>query len=61
MALQKKCATISNRPDFDGESSFDTILSALGQGKSVDEAMVEATGKDMNDFQSEFEEWLRNL
>jgi len=47
--------------DFYGESSFDTLLSALGQGKSVDEAMVEATGKDMNDFQSEFEEWLRNL
>lgn len=47
--------------DFYGESSFDTVLTALGQGKSVDEAMIEATGKDMADFQQEYEEWLRNL
>ncbi|MEW6712126.1 MAG: hypothetical protein AB1403_20065 [Candidatus Riflebacteria bacterium] len=47
--------------DFYGESSFDAVLSALGQGKSVDEAMVEATGKNMEDFEDEFENWLRNL
>lgn len=47
--------------DFYGEASFDSVLTALGQGKSIDEAMVEATGKDMSDFQQEFEGWLRNL
>jgi tetratricopeptide (TPR) repeat protein len=47
--------------DFYGEQSFDDVLTALGQGKSVDEAMIEATGKDMADFQVEYEEWLRNL
>lgn len=47
--------------DFYGESSFEQVLSALGQGKSVDEAMTEATGKTMSEFQSEFEDWLRNL
>ncbi|GAB4269790.1 MAG: hypothetical protein Kow0029_06050 [Candidatus Rifleibacteriota bacterium] len=47
--------------DFYGEQSFDTVLSALGNGKSIDEAMIEATGKDMAEFQQEYEEWLRNL
>ncbi|MFZ5949420.1 MAG: peptidase MA family metallohydrolase [Candidatus Rifleibacteriota bacterium] len=47
--------------DFYGESSFDAVLTALGQGKSIDEAMVEATGKNMEDFEDEFENWLKNL
>lgn len=47
--------------DFYGEQSLDTVLSSLGQGKSIDESMVEATGKNMIDFQDEFEHWLRNL
>ncbi|MDD2997461.1 MAG: tetratricopeptide repeat protein [Candidatus Riflebacteria bacterium] len=47
--------------DFYGEQSFDSLLSALGRGKTVDEAMTEATGKNMADFQEEYEEWLRNL
>jgi len=47
--------------DFYGEQSFDTVLSALGSGKSIDEAMTEATGKNMAEFQQEYEDWLRNL
>lgn len=47
--------------DFYGEQSFDTVLSALGSGKSIDEAMTEATGRSMNEFQQEYEDWLRNL
>ena len=47
--------------DLYGEQSFDTILSALGRGKTIDEAMVETTGNSMSDFQSEYEGWLRNL
>lgn len=47
--------------EFYGEQSFNSVLSALGSGKSIDEAMVEATGKSMNDFQREYEDWLRNL
>ncbi len=47
--------------DFYGDYTFDTILTALGEGKTVDEAMIEGTGKDMADFQIEFEDWLRNL
>lgn len=46
---------------FYGEQSFDSLLAGLGRGKSLDEAMVEATGKNMTDFQEEYEEWLRNL
>lgn len=47
--------------EFYGVQSFDSILSALGRGKSEDEAMTEATGKNMSEFQQEYEEWLRNL
>ncbi|HOI90717.1 MAG TPA: tetratricopeptide repeat protein [Candidatus Rifleibacterium sp.] len=47
--------------DFYGEQSLDSVLSALGRGKSLDEAMIEGTGKGMADFQEEYEEWLRNL
>lgn len=47
--------------EFYGEQSFDSLLSSLGRGKSLDEAMNEATGKSMGDFQAEYEEWLRNL
>ncbi len=47
--------------EFYGEQSFDALLSALGRGKSIDEAMNEATGKNLSEFQSEYEEWLRNL
>jgi tetratricopeptide (TPR) repeat protein len=47
--------------DYYGDYTFDTILTELGEGKSIDEAMLEATGNDMADFQLEYEEWLRNL
>lgn len=39
--------------EFYGEQSFDGILSALGRGKNIDEAMTEATGKSMSEFQSD--------
>ncbi len=47
--------------DFYGEQSFDSLLSSLGSGKSLDEAMTEATGRTMPEFQEEHEDWLRNL
>ncbi|PKL42932.1 MAG: hypothetical protein CVV41_12980 [Candidatus Riflebacteria bacterium HGW-Riflebacteria-1] len=47
--------------DFYGERSFDEILSALGEGKSIDEAMIDATGRDMDSFQQRYEDWLRKL
>ena len=47
--------------DFYGEQSFDSLLSSLGKGKTLDEAMTEATGRTMSEFQEEYEEWLRNL
>lgn len=47
--------------EFYGEQSLDSVLSALGRGKNIDEAMTEATGKSMKEFQGEYENWLRNL
>lgn len=47
--------------DYYGERAFDTILSSLGEGKTIDEAMVDATGRDMDHFQSHFEDWVRKL
>ena len=47
--------------DYYGERAFDTILSALGEGKSFDEAMIDATGRDMDHFQERFEDWVRKL
>ncbi|EKD84341.1 MAG: hypothetical protein ACD_39C00097G0001, partial [uncultured bacterium] len=47
--------------DYYGERSFDEILSALGEGKSIDEAMVDTTGRDMDNFQEKYEDWLRKL
>ncbi len=47
--------------DSHGERAFDTILSSLGEGKSLDEAMIDATGRDMDYFQSRFEDWVRKL
>lgn len=47
--------------DYYGERCFDDILSALGEGKSMDEAMIDATGRDMSSFQERYEDWLRKL
>jgi len=47
--------------DYYGERAFDTILSALGEGKTFDEAMIDATGRDMDHFQSRFEDWVNKL
>ncbi|NLF98421.1 MAG: tetratricopeptide repeat protein [Candidatus Riflebacteria bacterium] len=47
--------------DYYGERAFDTILSSLGEGKSFEEAMIDATGRDMDHFQERFEDWVRKL
>lgn len=46
--------------DFYGEQSFDSLLSELGKGKSLNESIQEATGKSYSEFQDEYKEWLRN-
>lgn len=46
--------------DFYGEQSFDTLLSAIGRGKNVHEAVEEATGKDYSDFEDELKEYIKN-
>lgn len=47
--------------DYYGERSFDEILSALGEGKTIDEAMEDVTGRDLDSFQEKYENWLRKL
>ncbi|EKD83415.1 MAG: hypothetical protein ACD_39C00692G0001 [uncultured bacterium] len=47
--------------DYYGERSFDEILSALGEGKTIDEAMEDVTGRDLDSFQEKYESWLRKL
>ncbi|MDD3001422.1 MAG: peptidase MA family metallohydrolase [Candidatus Riflebacteria bacterium] len=47
--------------DYYGEQSFDELLSELGEGKTIDEAMVSVTGRNMPDFENEFSDWLSNL
>ncbi|MDD2623736.1 MAG: peptidase MA family metallohydrolase, partial [Candidatus Riflebacteria bacterium] len=46
--------------DYYGEQSFDELLSKLGEGKTIDEAMLSVTGRDLSDFEEEFSDWLRN-
>ena len=46
--------------DLYGEQSFDTLLSAIGKGKNVQEAVNEATGKDYDEFQDELKTWIKN-
>lgn len=46
--------------DYYGEGSFDTLLSAIGRGKSIQEAVKEATGRDYNEFQDEVKDWIKN-
>ena len=46
--------------DFYGEQSFDTLLSAIGRGKNIHEAVEEATGKDYSDFEDEVKEYIKN-
>lgn len=47
--------------DYYGEQSFDELLSKLGEGKTIDEAMLSVTGRSMSDFENEFTDWLSNL
>jgi tetratricopeptide (TPR) repeat protein len=47
--------------DFYGEYVFDEILTELGKGKTIDDALLNSIGRDMSDFQIEYEDWLRNL
>ena len=46
--------------DYYGEQSFDTLLTALGKGKSIQEAVHEATGKEYDEFQDELKDWIKN-
>lgn len=47
--------------DYYGERCFDDLLTALGEGKTMDEAMIDAIGRDMDYFQEHFEDWLKKL
>ena len=42
------------------ETSFEEILTLLGKGKYLDEALEEVTGNDLAGFQNDYENWLRN-
>lgn len=46
--------------DLYGESSFDEILTKLGEGKTINEALEEAIGRNQNDFEEEYSGWLKN-
>ena len=46
--------------DFYGEQSFDTLLSSLGKGKTIQEAVKEATGNEYSDFQDDLKDWIKN-
>ncbi len=43
-----------------GESGFDTLLSTLGKGYSVSEAIKETTGDSYSDFQDDLKQWIQN-
>ena len=46
--------------DLYGEQSFDTLLTSLGKGKGINEAVKDATGSDYSDFQDDLKEWIKN-
>ncbi|MBP5469991.1 MAG: tetratricopeptide repeat protein [Candidatus Riflebacteria bacterium] len=46
--------------DLYGEQSFDTLLTSLGKGKGINEAVKDATGSDYDDFQDDLKEWIKN-
>ncbi len=46
--------------DYYGEQSFDTLLTSIGRGKSIEDAVKEATGKDYEEFEDELKAWIKN-
>lgn len=44
-----------------GFQGVDYLLATLGEGERVDEALLEATGLNLKDFESEFHDWLRSF
>ena len=46
--------------DLYGEQSFDSLLSAIGKGKNIQDAINETTGKDYDEFQDELKQWMKN-
>ena len=46
--------------DLYTESSFDTLLTSLGKGNGIKQAVEDATGQDYDSFQNEFKQWIKN-
>ncbi len=46
--------------DLYSESSFDTLLTSLGKGNNIRQAVEDATGQSYNDFQEEMKQWIKN-
>lgn len=44
-----------------GEQSFDEILTSLGQGNSINEALEKATGRELDEFEEQLIRWVKNL
>ena len=46
--------------DLYTESSFDSLLTSLGKGNGIKQAVEDATGQDYDSFQNEFKQWIKN-
>ena len=46
--------------DLYSESSFDTLLTSLGKGNNIKQAVEDATGQDYEGFQEELKQWIKN-
>ena len=46
--------------DLYTESSFDTLLTSLGKGNNIRQAVEDATGQDYKAFQDEMKQWIKN-
>ena len=46
--------------DLYSESSFDTLLTSLGKGNNIKQAVEDATGQSYNGFQEEMKQWIKN-
>lgn len=47
--------------EYYGEQSFDEILTSLGQGDSINEALNKATGRELDEFEEQLVRWMGNL
>ena len=46
--------------DLYSESSFDTLLTSIGKGNDIRQAVEDATGESYDDFQDELKQWIKN-